>query len=351
MALNFILKNEYTSYVEDMLIENNEDKVNNIILKSDANILLKNTIFFDFETATYDNMRGHKPYFNHMIKYFNDKHEEDKTLIHYKNSNDVQQDTFNYIMNVVNRQCKAYYKAKIEGDAPKINSLRNPLYLCHYNGANFDMYFFIRSLLNSKYAERYSSKCIFKGGTLVSFMLFDSETGKMAIKSHDICQITNCSLDKACEGYLGQKLKGKFPHFFINRQFFNDKDILNKSFDLSPSDYPKKDRDNLTDADLKNFNVYDNLLKYAKNDVEILVKLYQSMNENIFTRVLHADILRFLTMGNATNYGFMKHLPNECYYKKQDKHHHSRAGNKLMTKLYLCDNKENEINKRKYIRW
>ena len=105
--------------------------------------------------------------------------------------------------------------------------------------------------MKSKYCERFTTKCIFKGGSLVSFILFDTTTGKIALKSHDICQITNCSLDKACESYCGEKLKGKFPHLFINKHFFNVPDILEHKYNLVSEDYPKKDRSTLTDVDLK----------------------------------------------------------------------------------------------------
>ena len=117
-----------------------------------------------------------------------------------------------------------HYQSK---DNAVISKLISPLFLCGYNSANFDLYFFVRMLMNSKYSERFATKCIFKGGSLVSFMLFDNETGRIALKSHDICQITLGSLDKACESYLGEKLKGKFPHLFINKHFFNTPDILN----------------------------------------------------------------------------------------------------------------------------
>ena len=55
-----------------MLIANDEDKLNSLKVKTDKNLLEKNTIIYDFERATKKNM-GHVPYFNHMIRLWNDK--------------------------------------------------------------------------------------------------------------------------------------------------------------------------------------------------------------------------------------------------------------------------------------
>jgi hypothetical protein len=48
----------------------------------------------------------------------------------------------------------SYKEARINNDGDIINMLKNPLYLCGYNSANFDLYFFVRMLINSKeYAQ------------------------------------------------------------------------------------------------------------------------------------------------------------------------------------------------------
>ena len=55
-----------------MLIANDEDKLNSLKVKSDKNLLEKNTIIYDFECATKMNM-GDVPYFNHMIRLWKDE--------------------------------------------------------------------------------------------------------------------------------------------------------------------------------------------------------------------------------------------------------------------------------------
>ena len=94
--------------------------------------------------------------------------------------------------------------------------MKCPLYLCGFNSANYDLYFFINQLLKSK---RYSSKTVFKNGTLIFFMLIDNETNKIALRTHDLYQILLCSLDDACKSYLGEELKGVFPHKMIDGVF------------------------------------------------------------------------------------------------------------------------------------
>ena len=115
IAFNYGSKGEYMSYFEKMLIANDEYKLNSLKVKSNVNMLEKNTIIYDFECATKKNM-GHIPYFNHMIRLWKDEKIEEKTFMHYDNSENFNLDTFNYIMNIVKNQCDHYYNGKINND-------------------------------------------------------------------------------------------------------------------------------------------------------------------------------------------------------------------------------------------
>ena len=54
-------------------------------------------------------------------------------------------------------------------------------------------------------------------------MLIDTISGKVALKSHDLYQVVLTSLNNACDSFMGQKLKGIFPHKLINDIFLNIK--------------------------------------------------------------------------------------------------------------------------------
>ena len=74
-AFNYETKGEYILYFGKMLIANDEDKLNSLKVKSDVNMLEKNTIIYDFECAIKPNI-GHVPYFNHMIRLWKDERNE-----------------------------------------------------------------------------------------------------------------------------------------------------------------------------------------------------------------------------------------------------------------------------------
>ena len=99
-ALDFVLTGKRESYIEQKLIDDDHRKMNSLFIKSDKEILNKNCIYYDFETATYQ-QEGHRPYYNFMVRYLNGEEIENKELIHYLNSEDVADDTFEYIMQVV----------------------------------------------------------------------------------------------------------------------------------------------------------------------------------------------------------------------------------------------------------
>ena len=106
-AFEYETEGKYMTYFEKMLIDNDEDKLNCLTIKPPEDILKDNSIFYDFECASDGNL-GHRPYFNHMIKLYDGKIDEEKTFLHYYNSNDVNRDTFDYIMNIVTYQCDKY---------------------------------------------------------------------------------------------------------------------------------------------------------------------------------------------------------------------------------------------------
>ena len=59
-----------------------------------------------------------------------------------------------------------------------MNAYTTPLTLCGFNSANYDLYFFINLLMKSEFSETFVSKTIFKGHTLIFFMLIDSISEK-----------------------------------------------------------------------------------------------------------------------------------------------------------------------------
>jgi len=129
-----------------------------------------------------------------------------------------------------------------------------------------------------------------------------------------------------------------FPHKLFNNIFFKYKNILDINLDLKKDHFYKRVHASLEENDLINYNVKENLIKYAKNDTVITLELYRAIN-NLCHEILKCDILRMLTAGMMANYGFMLNIHDNVLYK-------TKNGNKvgeIKTKLFLCDNKENEM--------
>lgn len=51
-------------------------------------------------------------------------------------------------------------------------------------------------------------------------------------------------------------------------------------------------------------NLYRNIIKYAKNDTEVLPILYQKINETSF-KIVETSIMNFPTIGNLANSQFL----------------------------------------------
>ena len=127
-AIEYETEGKYISYFEQMLIDNDDTKLNVMKVKSPDNILDDNTIIYDFECATCGKS-GHKPYFNHLIKLYKGSIDQEQTFCHYTNSNDANKDTFEYIMKIVTYQCDMYLKGKEKGNKALVKEFRNH-YIC-----------------------------------------------------------------------------------------------------------------------------------------------------------------------------------------------------------------------------
>ena len=120
--------------------------------------------------------------------------------------------------------------------------------------------------MKSEYSKIFVSKTIFKGHILIFFMLIDTISGKVALKRHDLYQIVLTSLNNACDSFMGEKLKGVFSHKLINDAFFKYKYILDIDLCLEKKHFYKRDHNELKNCEkeMSNYNVMENLLKYAK---------------------------------------------------------------------------------------
>ena len=75
--------------------------------------------------------------------------------------------------------------------------------------------------------------------------------------------------------------------------FLNTKNILDIDLCLEKKHFYKRDHDELKnyEKEMSNYNCKENLIKYAKNDTIITLKLYKELN-NICHLILKYDILK-----------------------------------------------------------
>ena len=66
--------------------------------------------------------------------------------MHYDNSENVDLDPFNYLMQIVNQQCDLYNQGKEFNEKSLTNKYKRPPTLCGFNSANYDLYFFLLNL-------------------------------------------------------------------------------------------------------------------------------------------------------------------------------------------------------------
>ena len=287
--------------------------------------MLEKTIFFDFETYVDKDDGILHPYYNHLVYYENGKVCKSTTFQLGVNSEDVGKSSFDWLFNIIENDSHQYQTKYKKGGMAGRWSRYKPIYLCAYNGSNFDFHWLLKYLLHTKsYGERYSSHQVLKGSSIVSLQLYDEDHGRIILKTHDICNILTSSLDEAVKSFCGESLKGTFPHKYMNKiQGRVDKNVKYVKLDMDDffeAHHPKVlSLVENEELDLDRYDLQGELTRYGISDVVIMVKLYKAVDV-ICRSTLHTNIFSFNTASSMTRWGFMINLPKNAIIVRNKKY-------------------------------
>jgi hypothetical protein len=88
--------------------------------------------------------------------------------------------------------------------------------------------------------------------------------------------------------------------------------------------------------------LYDEVIRYADNDTNVLPVLYGCLDELCKT-VLDANITDFLTAGSMAWYGFVSNLPDDCTEIARNKHSNIVRKGVINTKLFRQEKLQEEF--------
>ncbi len=298
-------------------------------------LLLAHTLFYDFETYYDENEDIEVPYFNHFEYYVDQKKQEEKTFCYLCNPIDIQKATAEYILDKVTIMADKYIAEK----AVKKFSNIKPLYLCAFNGSGFDFHFLMQNLLTSVHASRYETNVTMKGTKIIYLGLWDNVGQRMVLQTHDIFNITLCSLSKAAKDFLQTSFKDVFPHGAVNHALLQQASY-ETFIQISLYDFPESMHKEVQfqikrGLDLAHYPFHRKLHHYGPNDVLVMVELYKKM-DSICQEITKTSILRFLTLSKMTWYGFLIHLPS-VYLQKR-----ARSNELRRTLLYRTNRNEDK---------
>lgn len=286
--------------------------------------LLEKTVFFDFETYVDEKTQILYPYYNHLLYFENGKIMQSTTFQLGRNSEDVAKSSFDWLFRLLDKDDKSYITKYKKGGVAGQWSRYKPIYLCAYNGSNFDFHWLLKYLIqNEEYGKRYSSHQVFKGSSLITISLYDEKHGRIVLKSHDICNILTSSLDEAVKSFCNESLKGVFPHKYMNKiqgRISKENEMVVLSLeDFFESHHEKvREMEKRKELYLSCYDIQSELEKYGKSDVLIMVKLYKSVDE-LCRNVLKTNIFTFNTASAMTRWGFMINLPKNGILQRKKK--------------------------------
>jgi ATP-dependent DNA helicase PIF1 len=302
--------------------------------------LLRNIIFYDYETYWDKAIGKEEPYYNHLI-YFRDgkKVMEVSQCMICDEKKDIRDESFKLIMKILLESCD---RAKFFRDNPQLKKKEEPLYLCAYNGSGFDWHFIMQKLISSHHADQFRPHITMKGTKIVCMSFYDIHNNRIALFGHDMYNILGpSSLANAAKDFLGKMTKDYFPHDWVT---------LKRLQNLTPStlvnvpitDFPSKTRRDVLKSgmDIKQFHFDKVLHTYGKKDVDVLVAIYKSV-EVLSQEILLTSILRFSTTSKMTWYGFLRYIPS---HQLQQRAHGKNDRTLRVTKIYrMTRNEDNDV--------
>ena len=281
--------------------------------KPPAPLLLKSkTIFYDLETYFDTDTSREVAYFCHLEDYQKGSLVAKMDFCQMCDGElEVMQATYDYIMKRILDDCAIYKRVKDSGRKTNLSFLTKPIYLCAYNGSGFDFHFFLQYLMKDQtYARRFVSHPTMKGSKVIELTLWDRVSQKTCLKTHDVFNVTLCSLKNACKDFLSEEKMEKdiYPHLWITRDRIIQANKV-ENFSLTLSDFPSSMHPDITESkvDLSSFPVHKQLHKYGPLDVTLLVRLYEKIDELTHSAV-DTSILRFSTLSKMSWYGFLRSL-------------------------------------------
>ena len=282
-------------------------------LKSPAKkSILKNIIFYDYETCWHPNDVMEKPYFNHLIYYLHGKVEIDVSqCVICEEDQDILTRSFDLIMKILLDHC-ARHKEWKANERYNTSGNEGPLYLCAYNGGSFDFQFIMQKLLKSEHCKRFIPHITMKGTKIVIMTFYDKQEDRCCLIAHDMINILpHTSLSKACKSFLGDdKMKDVFPHNWCTPKRLYEELTPATIVDMPLDGFPTKMRDTVIKSgiNLKQYHFHKELHKYGRMDVIALHRLYEKI-EDLCQEIVGTSILRFSTLSKLTWYGFLKNIP------------------------------------------
>lgn len=300
-------------------------------------LIFQKSLFYDYETYFDTEKKIEVPYYNFIKVYLQGKPVQTHEICSLCDpSIDVAYETYKFIMNLATQlKDECISKHGMHEHKGIWKYLEAPLYLCAYNGSGFDFHFYMKELLKSKeHAERFESMTTMKGSKLIAFQLWDTYSQTKALVTHDIFNITGCSLANAARDFINNKDLDKdvFPHLWVNRANLQHA-REHEHVQLRIHDFPEKMQPLVAEKklNLQQYAFHSNLHEYGKMDVVVMIEVYKKMEE-LTQNAVHTGILRFITLSKLTWYGFLYYLDNKYLqtgsYKNKNRYH------KRYTKIY-----------------
>lgn len=261
-----------------------------------------------------------------------------------RDDHDVVREFFDWMFEVFEADANEHDSLADQKNSSRKAWVKLPYRVCVSSDHGFDFSFFLQHIFYVGMSRRFSTAQVFKGTKLVYLSLRDVWTHKECMVVHSICQVLDCSVDRALSNFVDDPPEETvFPTKLLVRRDAYQALRSNAPLEITRDDFPVKDlelldskrsfvdRHRLVNVSFRGSDVH---VRYDGDEFDVvwgvclgtafnewsmehlrnIRELYRSVDRVIGTLVGGTSVLNFNTANSLATFGVMTHLPPECTF-------------------------------------
>jgi ATP-dependent DNA helicase PIF1 len=261
-----------------------------------------------------------------------------------RDDHDVVQEFFDWLFQLLEADADEHDQLADQKNCARKAWVKLPYRVCVSSDHGFDFSFFLQHIFYSGMSRRFNTTQVFKGTKLVYLNLRDMWTNKECMVVHSICQVLDCTVEKAFQKFIERPpeesvfpvkrlsradaydlLRSDVPASFGREDFcardltlIDSKKTFSERQELFNRSFPGSDMH--VHFDQESFDCVTGVTLgaafagWSQRHLSGMRQLYRSIDTLLDPIIGGTSVLNFNTANSVSVFGIMTHLPPECTF-------------------------------------